>query len=544
MDGRRPTIASLHGMVAAAHPLAAQAGAKLLAAGGNAFDAAVATAAALAVVEPHLSSLAGAGMATCYVAAEKRVRCLDFSTRVPAKFPAGQFTRREELYRGAMAIGTPGSLAGWCELAKTHGRRKLSELFAPAVALARDGFLPAGAIAAGLARELDELRRLPFFADWQAAYQPGGSSEGVLRQPELARSFEILASEGPDHFYRGALARQVVAHVQALGGCLTMPDLAAVAPAWHDPAVAAYRGLQVHTPPPPGEGFQFLLTLSILDGFELKAMERNGPDHLDAVWRAIRLAAGLRIAQNKPGLTALGRILSDGLVSPLRARMLRDRRPVEALTEQWTRQDGTPAGGHAAREHATSLAVIDHEGNAVVITQGFGGAFGSGVVVPGTGICLNNSLYWGDLDPAATNPLTPGADLALPMAPAIATRDDRPVLLLAAPGSYGISQSQAQVLVQHVDFRLPVQDAIEAPRARLWDGRRVEAESRIARTTLEALRGRGHEVEGGAAWSPVTGGVQAIAIDRMRDPASRDEAGSGVATGGADPRREGYVAVP
>lgn len=530
MDGRRPTIASLHGMVAAAHPLAAQAGATLLASGGNAFDAAIATAAALTVVEPSLSSLAGAGMATCYIAAQKRVRCLDFSTRVPAKFPAGRFTRREELYRGPLACGTPGSLAGWCELARTQGRRKLSEIFAPAVALARDGTLPAGAAAAGLVQDLDELKSLPFFADWQAVYQAAATAPGtVLRQPELARSLELIASEGPEYFYHGALARRVVAHVQALGGCLSMPDLASVAPAWHDPAIAAYRGLDMHTPPPPGEGFQFLLTLRILDGFEFKGMERDGPDHLDAVWRAIRLAAGLRIAQNKPGLAALGRILSDGLVAPLRARMLRDRRPVEALTEQSTRQDAAPA-----RAHATSLAVVDRDGNAVCITQGFGGAFGSGIVVPGTGICLNNSLYWGDLDPAGTNPLVAGAELALPMAPAIATKGDRPVLLLAAPGSYGISQTQAQAVVQHVDFGLAPQDAVEAPRARLWDGRRVEAESRIARTALEALRGRGHEVQTGPAWSTVMGGLQAIAIDPE----------TGVATGGADPRREGYVALP
>ena len=148
MDGKRPTIASLHGMVAAAHPLAAQAGAKLLAIGGNAFDAAVAAAAALSVVEPFMSGLAGMGMATCYIAAEQRVRTLDFVTSVPANFPAGRFARREELYRGPLACGTPGNLAGWCELAKAHGRKKLHDIFAPAIALARDGHMLTGVPAA------------------------------------------------------------------------------------------------------------------------------------------------------------------------------------------------------------------------------------------------------------------------------------------------------------------------------------------------------------------------------------------------------------
>src|SRR5260221_8608301 len=137
-----PTIPSLHGMVAAAHPLAAQAGAGLLRAGGNAFDAAAATAAALNVVEPYMSGLAGMGMATCYIAAEQRIRTLDFITAVPAKFPTGRFRDREELARGPLAAGTPGSPAGWWELGRAHGRQTSEEGVAPASRLARGGFSP------------------------------------------------------------------------------------------------------------------------------------------------------------------------------------------------------------------------------------------------------------------------------------------------------------------------------------------------------------------------------------------------------------------
>ena len=145
MDGKRPSVSSLRGIVAAAHPQAAQAGAAMLRAGGNAFDAAAATAAALNVVEPYMSGLAGMGMATCYIAAERRVRTLDFITRVPSEFPAGRFTSREELSRGPIACGTPGNLAGWCELVRRYGSKSLAEVFAPAIALARDG-LSAGRI--------------------------------------------------------------------------------------------------------------------------------------------------------------------------------------------------------------------------------------------------------------------------------------------------------------------------------------------------------------------------------------------------------------
>ena len=154
-------------------------------------------------------------------------------------------------------------------------------------------------------------------------------------------------------------------------------------------------------------------------------------------------------------------------------------------------------------------------------------------MVPGHGVCLNNFLYWGEVDLRGTNPLRPGAPLALPMAPSIATRDGKPVLALGTPGSYGICQTQPQALVQHVDFGLTLQDAIDAPRARLWDGRRVEVESRIPAATIAALCARGHAAEAAGPWTATVGGMHGIAID----PAT------GVLTGGCDLRRDGFVAA-
>jgi len=528
MDGKPSTIASLHGLVAAAHPLAAAAGARLLASGGNAFDAAAATAAALNVVEPFMSGLAGLGMASCYIADEGRVRTLDFITRVPAKFTTGPFSKREQLYRSPLACAAPGNLAGWCELARSHGRKRLPEIFAPAIALARDGHPLINFPGTQFRQYAATLATLPFFADWQANYLGLGSGEPgpgyLLRQPDLARTLEVIAIEGPDHLYRGALGRQFVAHLASLGGCLTLQDLATVSPVWLDPVSVPYRGLKVHTLPPPCEGFQMLLSLRILDGFDLHSTERNGVEHLDWVWRACRLAAGARIRTNKPGPATLARLLGEESVLALRERV-RDASPVEGPTEQW---EPDPA-----KEHTTSFSVADRDGNVVAVTQSLGAAFGCGAVVPGTGICLNNFLYWGELDPAGTNPLVPGTDLATPMAPIIATRSDRPVLALGTPGSYGICQTQAQALVQHVDFGLRLQDAIEEPRARLWNGRRVEAEARLPEATVAGLKERGHEVELGPEWTMVVGGIQGIAID----PETK------VATGAADPRREGFVAV-
>ena len=530
MDGKRPTVASVHGIVAAAHPLAAAAGAKLLAQGGNAFDAAAATTAALNVVEPYMSGLAGMGMATCYIASEKRVRTLDFITLVPEKFPVGRFSKREDIYRGPLAAGTPGSLAGWCELVKAHGRKSLADVFAPAIALARDGYpiIELNTWATNDAAVL--LKDFPFFDTWNRNYTGGTGSVklgDVLKQPDLARTYEAIVSEGPKYLYGGELGRKLVAQMQSLGGCMTMADLEGVQPTWLDPLTAHYRGLEVHSLPPHCEAFQYLLTLRILDGFDLGKMERNGVEHLDIVWRAIRLAAGERIANNQPNPQVLARVMSDENVAALRARV-KDGKPVDGLTEQWLPKKPDPN-----KEHTTSLSIADSEGNAVCLTQSLGGGFGCGVVIPGTGVCLNNFLYWGEVDPRGTNPLLPGGVLALPTAPSIATRDGRPVLVLGTPGSYGICQTQTQALVQHVDFGLGLQDAIEAPRARLWDGRRVEAENRIAAPTLEALKKRGHDISSDNAWTMHVGGMQGVAID----------ADSGAMTGAADPRRDSYVAT-
>ncbi len=219
-------------------------------------------------------------------------------------------------------------------------------------------------------------------------------------------------------------------------------------------------------------------------------MERDGVEHLDTVWRAVRLAAMERVAHDQPSADDLDRLLSDESVGRLRARVA-DREPIEGRVEREPASSGVAHAEH----HAAALSVADRAGNMVCITQSLGGHFGCGVVVPGTGMCLNNALYWGEIDPRARNALAPGRVLNSPMAPAVATRGRAPVLALGTPGGDGISQIQPQALVQYVDFGLSLQDAIAAPRARLGDGRRVTAESRIAAAVLEALRERGHEIE-------------------------------------------------
>lgn len=523
--GRRPTIASRHGMVAAAHPLAAAAGARILANGGNAFDAAAATAATLNVVEPYMSGLAGMGMATCYIAAERRVRSLNFMALIPRKFPLEKLKSREQIVRGPIPVGSPGNLAGWCEMVGAYGTKKLPELFAPAIQVARDGF---GLIEfnveeiGGASHELRGHDKL--YPEWSRNYLNGieggrPALGAVLKQPDLAKTLEALASEGPGLMYGGALGKKLVERLAELGGTLTIDDLMDFKVHWIDPVAATYRGRTIHVPPPPCEAFQYLLTLRILEGFDLAKLPRNGTEHIDTVLRAIRIAAGVRIANGAPSQQKLAELLSDGHVESLRARV-RDGKPMVGPTEQWT----PPAN----EGHTTSFSIADGHGNMVCVTQSLGSVFGSGVVVPGTGLCLNNFLYWADVTPGSPNRVKQGDAMPICVAPSIVTENDKPVLALGTPGSYGILQTQVQAMVQYIDFGLPLQQAIEAPRARLTDGRAVLLESRVDSQVRDELRSRGHDLTSGPDWTWKVGGMHAVAHK------------DGTFTGGCDPRRDGY----
>ncbi len=529
-ESPRPTISSLHGIVASAHFQASQAGARTLAAGGNAFDAAVTVASCLNVAEPFMSGLAGMGFATMWVAAEKRVRVLDYVPPVHKSFPEGKYTERGQLLRGGQAVGLPANLAGWCKISETYGKLPLEKALEPAVKLAAEGFGVAEFGAQLISEASAELSKNSVFGAAFAEnypYAKGLKVGDIIRQPQLAESYRLIGKEGPAALYRGVLGEKLTRHVQSIGGTMTMEDLAAVEAVWRDPASITYRGLKIHIPPPPCEGFQFLLTLRLLESADVAKLEHNGVQHLDLVMRAIRLAAGVRIANSYATPEKLAEILSEPFVEKLRER-LHSGKPIKGQTEQWMAE--APEGEDPG--HTTSFSIADKDGNMICVTQSLGAAFGSGVVVPGTGICLNNFLYWADVQPGSPNRAAPGRALPMCMSPSISTKDGVPVLALGTPGSYGILQTQAQAMVQHLDFGLPLQDAISAPRVRLWDGTVAEVEPRVAPGVMDALRERGHDAKPFAVpYAMHAGGMQAI----RRNPET------GLMTGAADPRRDGWV---
>ena len=513
-SGGRPAVRSMRGMVASAHPLATAAGVRLLMAGGNAFDAAVATAAALGVAEPYMSGLAGMGVACCYVADERRVRALDFVPPVPRRLQAD--ARGAEEPAAAQTAGTPGNLAGWWALLERYGSKSPAEVLQPAIELAREGY-PISPFAV----EFYEIciERHAAQEEWLDVFTPDRTvppAGSVLRQPELAATLEQFVADGPDALYDGPLGAALARHVQTQGGWIGEDDLREVRPRWTEPLTTPFRGVHVHTPPPTSEGIQMLLTLRILED-DLAAGDE--PAYLDALVRAIRVAATARIRHTNAPRDELIGLLSDEAIARMRA---------EALT---VRSSYTSSQGEDhLPQHTTALATGDSRGNLVCLTQSLGGKFGSGLVVPGTGIVLNNLLDWGDQDPASPNHLSGGRPLSLPLAPTIVTRGGEPSLALGTPGSYTICQAQAQVLVGMLAGGLDVQSAIEAPRLHAHDGDLVKIESRAGPAVVEALRARGHRVEPAESFDQGMGGMQGVA-----------RSASGWLEGGADPRREGYA---
>jgi len=512
--GGRPAVRSMRGVVASAHPLATVAGVRMLMAGGNAFDAAVATAAALGAAEPYMSGLAGMGVACCYLADERRVRALDFVPPVPRRLQADTAGAEDPV--AAQTAGTPGNLAGWWELLRRYGSKPPAEVLQPAIEIAREGY-PLSPFAIEflevcIERHAAQQEWLDVFTPHRAV-PPAGS---VLRQPDLAATLEQFVADGPDALYDGPLGAALARHVQGQGGWIGEDDLREVRPRWTEPLAAPFKGAQVHTPPPTSEGIQMLLTLRILESY---LESDDEPAYLDALVRAIRVAATARIRHTNAPRDELIELLTDDAVARMR---------VDAATTLSSRT--SDRGEVHPPQHTTALATGDAEGNLVCITQSLGGKFGSGLVVPGTGIVLNNLLDWGDRDPTSPNHLSGGRPLSLPIAPTIVTRGGEPSLALGTPGSYTICQAQAQVLVGMLAFGRDVQTAIEAPRLHAHDGDLVKIESRAQPTVVEALRGHGHRVELAETFDQAMGGMQGVA-----------RSAAGWLEGGADPRREGYA---
>jgi gamma-glutamyltranspeptidase/glutathione hydrolase len=458
---------------------------------------------------------------------------LDFVGRAPRAADPERATE-DELAGGPKACATPGNLGGWLAALERFGSMPRQRVLAPAIEAAEHGvpmtwksayFFEQGR--ANLARSA-EAQRLYL---GNGALRPGQ----VVTYKDLAATYRQVAEGGAEAFYRGPIGRVIARAVTEAGGWLSEADLAAFAPEWREPVGIAYRGREVVSVPPPFSAFQMLETLNILEGYDLAGWGHNSVDYLHHLIEAIKLGSADRLAYAYGGATPIKGLLSKAYAASQRARI----DAAQAAASEGERHNpatlpGQIAEGHPARfadEQTTHFAAADAEGAVVSVTQTLGAPFGSGFAVPGTGLVLNNILKWSDLHPGSPNRLGPGRKAGTMMSPTQVFRDGAFMLSIGTPGSYGILQTQPQMLLNALEFGMNVQEAIEAPRVRAYRDRLVDAEGRIPAETREGLGRRGHRVNALDEWSWVVGGGQGIA----RDPES------GAFSAGADPRRDGYA---
>jgi gamma-glutamyltranspeptidase/glutathione hydrolase len=520
-------------MVSSAHPLASVAGLRTLMEGGNAIDAAVAVASCLGATEMGLSGIGGVGWMQIYHAKTNTHICLDYQGWSPYAAERTVFEGPEQMLRGIKSLMVPGSPAGWCAALERFGTMDRADVFKHVIEICEGGH-PVTVHAANIVNTYEPwLREYP---SSMAFFFPNGSPmrPGQLhKQPDLARTFRALVEDGPDVYYKGEIADKLVNFCQANGGLLTKKDLADLTVEWVDPIGIRYRDFQVFGPPPPSSAMQWLQTLKLLEGFDLVGMGHNSVDHLHTLIEVEKLAIADRIHYNVRPNAPIDFLLSNAycaerrkLVHPNKAARIGGARYAHTMEVNNVK----PGDAVGMRESTTHFNVVDAEGNAVSATQSLGG-FGSGVVVPDTGILLNDFLYWFDIDADSPNVVAPHKKVEMCLSPGMIWRDGKVFACMGTPGSHGIMETTPQFMSNLMDFGMSVQAAIEAPRVRPLESNRVIAEGRIGKEVLAGMAARGHLVDPQPDFSMAFGGAQGIMIDPE----------SGAFSGGGDPRRDGYA---
>jgi gamma-glutamyltranspeptidase / glutathione hydrolase len=515
------------GMVSSAHPEATRVGIEILREGGNAFDAAVAAAAALNVVEPAMSGVGGYGTILVYDAAKRESRFLNPSGRIPRSVDSDVFRPPTPGYqanrRGAKAVSTPGNLHAWEALSNTYGRLPWARVLAPAITLAERGF----AVDRGMAALLkDVYTSFPEHA--RGIYGINGQPlrEGDrLVQADLARSLRRIVEQGPRALYGGELGRAVDQAMREAGGFLSLADLEADQAEWWKPISISYRGYEVVTASPPANAFDMLVRLGMMGRFDVEAL---GPDSVAYLHRFAEVTKhAFRVRLEYAG---------DPDVSPPPLGLLLSEK---YWTEQVSRLDlkrashFVPPGLPGRQSHTTHFVVADRWGNVVSATQTLGNAFGSRIMPRGTGIWLNNSLEYCTFEPKG-NPMDAhaGRRKLSGDCPTLVMRDGRPWIAIGTPGGHTIGQVVPQIVMNLVDFRMDVARAIAAGRISFVEPDDLAVEPIISEAVRSELAAMGHRVR--VFWLGNAHGLT-IEYDRTGRPArflgAADPRGGGLAAG-------------
>ncbi len=530
-DGFQP-VRARHVMVASVHRQASSAGADILREGGNAVDAAVATGFALSVVHPSAGNLGGGGF-LLYRTAMGEMHFLDFREKAPAAASRNMYLDQQgnvtaESRFGYRSAGVPGTVAGLVDAERRWGKLGLAKVMEPAIRLARDGvtvtqYESAILHDAKLARDPESKR---IFQRNGKFYEPGE----ILKQPELARTLEQIA-HNPDEFYRGPLANRIASAITQGGGLVTAADLADYKVVERAPVHGTYRGYDVYSAPPPSSGGIALIeTLNILEGFDLRAVQRNSALHLHLVAEAYRRAFFDRaVFLGDPDFTDIpvAQLIDKKYAADWRASIDPNKASVSAELQRpsMAQLDQSAALPSAytgpEKQNTTHYSVVDEAGGAVSVTTTLNDSFGSRATLPGLGFLLNDEMddfaskvgvpNSAGLIQGEPNAISPGKRPLSSMTPTMVAKDGRLLLVLGSPGGPTIVTTVANVLINAVDFGEDIQRAVNAPRFHhQWmpDELRVEA-WQLSPDTLELLEKMGHRLKRTGSW----GDGECIAID-------------------------------
>ena len=532
----RSVVHGTHGMVATSHPLAAQIGLDVLKRGGNAIDAAIATNAALGLLEPMSCGIGGDLHAIVWDAKSHKLYGLNASGRAPYRATRDFFAEKElkeiPLF-GPLSWSVPGCVDGWEELRKKFGTMKLAELLEPSIQYAEDGAAVPETIGRAWVRA-EEAGRLAITPDAQRTYLPHGYAPKVgqvFQNANLAATYRLIGKEGRDAFYKGAIAKKIVAFSEKHGGLFAMRDFEEHTSTWVDPVSTRYRGHDVWQLPPPTQGITVLQMLNLLENYDLKKM---GPESADW-WHLFLETKKLAYADRARHYAdpAFAKVPVSDLISKSYAQ---ERAKLIDMAHGRTDQPaGDPKLGHSDTVY---LCVVDKDQNGVSLIQSNYHGFGSGMVPGDLGFALQNRGTLFSLDEKHANRLEPHKRPFHTIIPGMVTKEGRPWFVFGVMGGDMQPQGQVQVLVNMIDFGMDVQQTGEAPRLEhrgsatptgrpaATDGGLVISEEGFPAAVLEELRRRGHRI---GATQTNGGGYQGIRIDRK----------NGVLHGGSEARRDG-----
>lgn len=518
--GRSMTVAR-NGIVASSHVLASQAGLDMLRSGGSAMDAAVATAFTLAVVEPMMTGIGGDAWVLYYEAKTGKVYALNGSGRAPAGL-----TRKHFADQGIETIDdktwesvtVPGAVDAYATALSKFGKKPLAEVMAPAIGYAENGFPVTEVVHGWWVDTAEDLKK----RDWtRKTYLPEGRPPKVgevFKNPNLATTLRAIAKEGPDGFYGGAVADEIVRHAKETGGFLSKEDLASHTSTWVEPISTDYRGYEVIQCPPNGQGMGVLSMLEILEGYDLASMEHDSAAYQHLLIEAKKLAYAdlyAYVADPEKAQVPVEKLLDSTYAGARRAK-------IDPMVAAQAVDPGLPMGNDTVY-----LTAIDAEGNAASFITSIYDIFGSKIVAGNTGVMLHNRGAGFTLEKGHPNEYAPGKRPYHTIIPGMILKGGKLYMSYGLMGGAMQPQGHVQFLTAHLDHGFGIQEAVDMPRWRHYDGKRVKFEYGYREDVVQDLRQRGHEIEWGDYKS--FGGAQVIVVD--------PETGSYF--GASDPRKDG-----